>query len=222
MEQIFLDVAQQYNKNTDEEMIRISADFLSEMKRRRTIRDYSDKPVPREVIENCIRTASTAPSGANCQPWHFVIVESAEIKRKLREASEPIEKDLYQNKAPQEWLDALAPLGTSDQKPFLEKAPCLIVIFIKRYELSEDGQKTKNYYINESIGIATGMLITAFHKAGLGTLTYTPSPMGFLNKVLNRPENERAFLVLVVGHPSADCKVPDLQRKSFEDIVTFL
>ncbi len=222
MEKKFDTITNRYNQLSDEEMIGRSTNFLNEMKQRRTIRFFSEKPVPREVIENCIRSASTAPSGANCQPWHFVVVEKPEIKHSIRVASEKNEKEFYHKKAPQEWLDALAPLELNEEKPFLGQAPCFIVIFVKRYDVNEQGEKIKQYYINESIGIATGMLITALHNAGLGTLTYTPSPMGFLNAILNRPENERAYMVLVAGHPTEDCKVPELQRKSLEEITSYL
>ncbi len=222
MEKKFQDLPARYNKYSDEDMIRESLSFYEEMKQRRTIRFFSEKPIPGEVIENCIRTASTAPSGANCQPWHFVVITDPDVKKTLRNESEKNEIEFYNKKAPQEWLNALAPLKTNEDKPFLEKAPCLIVIFVKRYDIDEQGEIVKQYYLNESIGIATGMLITALHKAGLGTLTYTPSPMGFLNKVCNRPENERAYMVVVVGHPADDCTVPDLERKDLEDITTFI
>ena len=222
MEKKFQNLPALYNKYSDEEMIQLSSDFYNEMKHRRTIRFFSEKPVPREVIENCIRTASTAPSGANCQPWHFVAISSSEIKKLLREESEKKENDFYYKKAPQEWLDALAPLETNENKPFLELAPYLIVVFVKRFDYDHQGEKVKQYYLNESIGIAAGMLVTALHKAGLGTLTYTPSPMGFLNKVCNRPENERGYMVVVVGHPAEDCTVPDLERKSLEEVSTFM
>lgn len=222
MEKKFLDVSQVYNQHTDEEMIRLSADFFHEMRTRRNVREFSDKPIPREIIENCIRTASTSPSGANQQPWHFVVVENPEIKHKIRIAAEAEEKEFYTRRAPREWLNALAPLGTNEQKPFLETTPYLIVIFLQKYGIKENGQKIKHYYINESIGIATGILITALHKAGLATLTYTPSRMSFLDKICSRRKNERPYMVLAVGHPAADVKVPDLWRKSLDEIVTFL
>lgn len=222
MEKKFLDVSQVYNQHTDEEMIRLSADFFHEMRTRRNVREFSDKPIPREIIENCIRTASTSPSGANQQPWHFVVVEDPEIKHKIRIAAEAEEKEFYTRRAPREWLNALAPLGTNEQKPFLGKTPYLIVIFLQKYGIKENGQKIKHYYISESIGIATGILITALHKAGLATLTYTPSRMSFLDKICSRQKNERPYMVLAVGHPAPDVKIPDLWRKSLDEIVTFL
>ncbi len=222
MEKKFNDLTQRYNTLTNEEMIRKSATYLEEMKKRRTIRFFSDKEVPLEVIENCLKTASTAPSGANCQPWHFAVVTDPKIKSEIRKGCEGVEKDFYSNKAPQQWLDALAPLETNDQKPFLDIAPYIIVIFVKKYDVDDAGDKKKQYYYNESIGIAAGMLITALHTAGLGILTYTPSPMRFLNRILGRPDNERAFMVLVTGHPAMDCNAPDLERKSLKEIATFL
>jgi len=204
-----------------EEMIKRSESFYNQVKRRRTVRDFSDKPVPKEVIENCIRAAGTAPSGANLQPWHFVVVSDPKIKSQIRIAAEEEEKEFYTNRAPKEWLDALAPLGTDEHKPFLEKAPHLIVIFSKSYDVLSDGTKVKQYYSQESTGIACGILITAIHNAGLVSLTHTPSPMNFLNKILGRPNNERPFLLLVVGYPSNDSKVPDIKKKKLEEIVTF-
>jgi nitroreductase len=205
-----------------EEMRRRAAGFYAEMRRRRTVRDFSDRPVPREIIEDCLRAAGTAPNGANMQPWHFVVVSDPEIKRKIRVAAEEEEREFYRNRAPQEWLDALAPLGTDEHKPFLETAPYLIAIFAQRYGVLPDGRKVKHYYAVESVGIATGILITAIHQAGLVSLTHTPSPMDFLNKILGRPDNERPFLLLVVGYPAADARVPDITKKSLEDIATFL
>jgi len=174
------------------------------------------------VIENCIRTAGTAPSGANLQPWHFVVVSDSKIKKRIRFAAEKEEKEFYTNRAPKEWLDALAPLGTNEQKPFLEKAPHLIAIFAKSYDILPDGRKVKQYYSQESTGIACGILITAIHNAGLVSLTHTPSPMNFLNEILGRPNNERPFLLLVVGYPAKDAKVPDIQKKILEEIASFI
>ncbi|RMF56902.1 MAG: nitroreductase family protein [Calditrichaeota bacterium] len=205
-----------------EEMIARSRAFYLELSRRRTVRDFSDKPVPREVIENCIRAAGTAPNGANRQPWHFVVISNPEIKKKIREAAEKEEREFYQHRAPKEWLDALAILGTDANKPFLEKAPYLIAIFAQSYELTPEGKKLKNYYVQESTGIATGMLITALHHAGLATLTHTPSPMNFLNEILERPSNERPFLLLVVGYPAEDARVPKITKKTLPEICTFL
>jgi iodotyrosine deiodinase len=206
----------------EDEMRRCATEMCAEMQRRRSVREFSDTPVPRDIIEACLRAAGSAPNGANLQPWHFVVVGDPAIKRTIRLAAEQEERDFYQGRAPQEWLDALAPLGTDSNKPFLETAPYLIAIFAQSYGLLPDGRKVKNYYVTESVGIATGMLITALHHAGLATLTHTPSPMGFLNDILNRPENERPFLLLVVGHPAPDARVPAITKKSLEDIVTFV
>ena len=194
--------------------------FLENLSTRRTIRDFSDKPVDREIIENCIKTAGTAPSGANMQPWHFVLISDADIKRQIRVAAEKEEKKFYEKRAPKEWLEALAPLGTDNNKPYLETAPYLIAIFMQRYGKLPDGRKVKHYYGLESVGIATGMLITAIHDAGLASLTHTPSPMGFLNEILERPKNERPFLLLVVGHPAEGATVPDIKRKDMSEIMT--
>lgn len=192
------------------------------MARRRTVRQFSDRPVDPGVIEHCLRAAGTAPSGANLQPWHFVVVTDPDLKRQIREGAEKEEREFYRSRAPQEWLDALAPLGTDDRKPFLETAPCLIAIFAQSYGLLPDGRKVKNYYVQESVGIATGMLITAIHHAGLASLTHTPSPMGFLNTILNRPPNEKPFLLLVVGYPASGAVVPDIGKKPLAEIATFL
>ena len=206
------------------EMQARAADFLSEMQRRRTVRHFSNRPVPRDIIENCLRVAGTAPNGANLQPWHFVVVSNPEVKRQIRLAAEEEERDFYNGRAPQEWLDALAPLGTDEQKPFLETAPYLILIFAKSFDMDEQGRKVKNYYAAESVGIATGMLITAVHHAGLVSLTHTPSPMKFLNEIVGRPAHERPFLVLVVGYPAEDAEVPlfATRKKSLEQIATFV
>lgn len=206
----------------EEEMVERARDFYESIKRRRTVRDFSDKAVPQEIIENALLAAGTAPNGANLQPWHFVAVSSPEIKTKIRAAAEEEEREFYENRAPQDWLDALAPLGTDASKPFLETAPYLIAIFAQNYGLTPEGEKVKHYYVNESVGIATGFLIAALHSAGLATLTHTPSPMNFLNEILERPSNERAFLLLVVGYPADDAKVPDIQKKPLEKIATFL
>ena len=205
-----------------EEMTRRAADFRAQMQRRRTVRHFSDRPVPREVIEECILTAGTAPNGANLQPWHFVVVSDPQVKHEIRVAAEEEEKEFYNRRAPQEWLDALAPLGTDEQKPFLDIAPYLIAIFGKNHSELPDGRKVKNYYVNESVGIATGMLITAIHNAGLVSLTHTPSPMGFLNQILNMPADAKPFLLLVVGYPAEDAQVPVIQKKSLSDITSFI
>jgi nitroreductase len=196
-------------------------EFYEEIKRRRTVREFSPRPVPREVIEDCLRAAGTAPSGANLQPWHFVVVSDPATKKKIREAAEVEERAFYSGKAPQEWLDALAPLGTDEIKGYLEVAPCLIAVFAQNFAVLPDGRKVKNYYVTESVGIALGFLIAALHHAGLATLTHTPSPMGFLSAVLDRPANERAFLLLVVGYPGEGARVPDITRKPLKAIATF-
>lgn len=205
-----------------EEMQAAADAFLETMRRRRTVRDFSDRPVPREVIESCLLAAGTAPNGANRQPWRFVVVGDEAIKTRIREEAEEEERAFYNGKAPQEWLDALEHLGTDEHKPFLVRAPWLIVIFAESYEILPDGSKTKNYYVTESVGIATGMLITALHHAGLVTLTHTPSPMKFLNGLLGRPDNERPFLILVAGYPEEDATVPDITKKPIEDIAIFV
>ncbi|RMF68581.1 MAG: nitroreductase family protein [Calditrichaeota bacterium] len=211
-----------YREYPQEEMRVRAAEFYADLKRRRTVRDFSDRPVPREIIENCLRAAGTAPSGANRQPWHFVVVSDPEIKRRIRQAAEKEEEAFYSGRAPDEWLEALAPLGTDPQKPFLETAPYLIVIFAESYGVAPDGSKVKNYYVHESVGIATGMLITAIHHAGLASLTHTPSPMGFLSEILGRPPNEKPFLILVVGYPAEDAKVPEISKKRLDEIATFV
>ncbi|HML24018.1 MAG TPA: nitroreductase family protein [Aggregatilinea sp.] len=205
-----------------EEMQQRAADFYAEMARRRTVRMFSDRAVPRDIIEHCVRTAGTAPSGANLQPWSFVVVQDAAIKRQIREAAEAEEHEFYTRRATPEWLDALAAIGTDEHKPFLETAPYLIAIFVQRYGLLPDGGQQKHYYAHESVGIATGLLIAALHHAGLATLTHTPSPMEFLNTILHRPDNERPFLLLVTGYPAEDAAVPDIQRKPLDQIATFI
>ncbi len=211
-----------YQEYPLKEMQQRAADFYADIQRRRTVRDFSDRPVSQEVIDNCLLAAGTAPNGANLQPWHFVVVRSPEIKQKIRLAAEEEERDFYQNRAPQEWLDALAPLGTDEHKPFLETAPYLIAIFAQSYGLLPDGRRVKHYYVSESVGIATGFLIAGLHHAGLATLTHTPSPMGFLNDILERPSNERPFLLLVVGYPAEDATVPTISKKPLEEIATYL
>jgi iodotyrosine deiodinase len=212
----------QYREYPVEEMQQRAADFYADIRRRRTVRDFADRPVPQQIIEDCILAAGTAPNGANMQPWHFVVVSNPEIKKKIREAAEAEERAFYQERAPEEWLEALVPLGTGPEKPFLETAPFLIVIFAQNYALTPEAQKIKHYYVSESVGIATGILITAIHHAGLVSLTHTPSPMGFLNDILDRPPNERAFLILVVGYPADGAMVPDIQKKPLKEIVTFV
>lgn len=211
-----------YREYPVEEMKKRAASFREELQCRRTVRYFSGRPVPREVIEDCLLTAGSAPSGANLQPWHFVVVSDPDLKRQIREAAEKEEREFYHSRAPQEWLEALAPLGTDEHKPYLEIAPYLIVIFAQSYGLLPDRRKVKNYYVTESVGIAAGMLISAIHHAGLVSLTHTPSPMGFLNQVLGRPENERATMILVVGYPADDCIVPEIGKKPLQEIATFL
>lgn len=210
-----------YEEYPEPEMRRRAAEFYEEMKRRRSVRAFSDRPVPRQVIEDCVAAAATAPSGANQQPWHFVVVADPEVKRAIRLAAEAEERDFYGGRAPEAWLDALAPLGTDADKPFLETAPYLLVIFAQSHSLDEAGRKVKHYYVAESVGIATGMLITALHHAGLATLTHTPSPMGFLATLLHRPVNERPYLILVTGYPAEDAQVPAIAKKPFAEITTF-
>jgi iodotyrosine deiodinase len=211
-----------YREFSTQEMVSRARSFRDEMVRRRTVRQFSSRPIPREVIEDCLSVARSAPSGANKQPWHFVVVSNAEVKSKIRAAAEKEERLFYSGRAPKEWLDALAPLGTDENKPYLETAPYLIVIFAEHYEVATDGRKLKNYYVTESVGIATGMLISAVHFAGLVALTHTPSPMGFLNQILGRPLREKPFLILVVGYPDGEACVPDISKKSSEESVTFV
>ncbi len=211
-----------YREYPVDEMAQRAWAFFEDLGRRRTVREFSDRPVSRDIIEHCLLAAGTAPSGANLQPWHFVAVSDPELKQKIRIAAEEEEREFYSGRAPQEWLDALAPLGTDEDKPFLETAPYLIAVFTQRYGLLPDGGQVKHYYATESVGIATGLLITAVHNAGLASLTHTPSPMGFLNTLLDRPENERPFLLLVVGYPAEGAKVPDISRKPLNKIATFL
>jgi iodotyrosine deiodinase len=210
-----------YREYSPDEMERRAHDFLAQARRRRTVRDFSSRSVPRDVIESALLAAGTAPNGANRQPWHFVVVTDPDLKQRIRQAAEQEERDFYSHRAPPEWIAALAPLGTGPDKPFLEIAPVLIAIFAESYELLPDGRRTKNYYVTESVGIATGILITALHHAGLCTLTHTPSPMGFLAELLERPSNERPFLLLVVGYPAEDATVPDITKKTLQEIATW-
>ncbi|MGB5245792.1 MAG: nitroreductase family protein [Woeseia sp.] len=196
--------------------------FYKGVARRRSVREFSDRPVPRELIETALRAAGTAPSGANLQPWHFVVVGSRAVKWRIRVAAEAEEKEFYEHRAPDEWLEALKPLGTDTNKSFLETAPWLIAVFLKKFDLLDDGRKVKHYYPSESTGLATGILITALHHAGLACLTHTPSPMAFLNDILDRPKSERPFLLLVTGYPADNAQVPDIARKPLEDYVTVI
>ena len=210
-----------YQEYPVEEVQQRALEYYENMKRRRTVRDFSTRHVPLDIIENCIRTADTAPNGANLHPWHFVVVSDQEIKSEIRQAAEKEEQDFYKSRASREWLEVLAPLGTDEHKPFLETAPYLIAIFAKVHGIDEQGKRVKHYYVNESVGIATGLLISAIHHSGLASLTHTPSPMRFLNKILQRPEQERPFLLLVVGYPEKYATVPDIQRKSLPEISTY-
>lgn len=203
------------------EMIERSNQFYSDLLRRRTVRDFESRAIPDEVIENALKVAASAPSGANRQPWRFVVVSDPKLKQQIREAAEEEEREFYAGRAPDEWLEALQPLGTDEYKPFLTEAPILIAIFLERYGIDEQGKRVKNYYMPESVGIATGFLICALHNAGLATLTHTPSPMGFLNQILERPKRERPYLLLVVGYPKKNATVPDIEKLTLDEIVTY-
>lgn len=207
---------------SEQETIAQSKSVWESFDGRRTVREYSSRPVPQEVIENCIRAASTAPSGAHKQPWHFAVVSDPNKKRAIRLAAEEEEKAFYGGKAPEDWIEALKPFGTNEDKPFLEIAPYLIGIFARNYDLLDNGTRSKNYYVSESVGIAAGMLIAALHESGLSTLTHTPSPMGFLNEIMERPSHERALILLVVGYPAENAMVPDIKRKELKEIASFL
>lgn len=211
-----------YREYPEEEMRRRATSFRSDMQRRRSVRNFSSRAVRREVIEECVLTAGSAPSGANMQPWSFVVVSDPAVKRQIREAAEKEEYKFYHGRGGKEHLEAVSVLGTDYLKPFLEAAPYLIVIFAQNYGLLEDGWKVKHYYVRESVGIATGILVTAIHNAGLAALPYTPSSTGFLKRILGRPENERLFLVLVVGYPAEGATVPDIRKKTLEEITTFV
>nr|WP_290967672.1 nitroreductase family protein [Gracilimonas sp.] len=204
------------------EMKQKASEFYELVKRRRTVREFSSRAVPKEVIENCLLAAGTAPNGANKQPWHFVAVSDPDVKKKIRVEAEKEEHEFYNRRAPEDWLEDLRPLGTDENKPFLEEAPYLIGIFAQSYNLDKEGEKEKHYYVKESVGIATGILITALHNAGLATLTHTPSPMGFLNEIMGRPSHEKPFLLLVVGYPAEGVTVPDITKKSLDEISTFI
>ncbi|WP_296814558.1 nitroreductase family protein [Brevundimonas sp.] len=208
----------------DSERVARATAFREHLGRRRTVREYSDRPVPRAVIEQALLAAGSAPSGANHQPWFFAVIESAEARRRVRAAAEAEEKAFYEEKAPQEWLDALAPLGTDPDKGFLEVAPVLIAIFAQKRGGPRPGDQKKNYYVTESVGIATGLLIAALHDAGLATLTHTPAPMSFLNEICGRPDSEKPFLLLVAGHPAPDATVPlaALDKKPLEAISAWI
>ena len=212
----------QFQKITFEEMDYNANQFFQKVSSRRSVRDFSKDNFPIEIIKNCIKSASTAPSGANKQPWHFVIVKDSKIKRKIRKAAEIEEKEFYGGRAPQEWLDDLNQFGTDWNKPFLEEAPYLIVVFSKKFDINVDGTNTKNYYVSESVGIASGLLLIALHNAGLVTLTHTPSPMSFLSEILNRPPSDKPYLIIPVGFPSENAEVPNIKKKTFKEICTIL
>lgn len=210
-----------FHELAPEDMLAASEQFRDCMDRRRSVRDFSDRPVDERIIKNAIQTAGTSPSGANMQPWHFVAVSDPACKTRIRNAAEAEEREFYRRRASEEWLDALAPLGTDDHKPFLETAPWLIVIFLKKFTDTDEG-RLKNYYTSESVGIATGLLISALHQSGLATLTHTPSPMKFLNEICDRPETEKPFLILVTGYPAENAKVPNIDRLGLDDIASFI
>ena len=212
----------QFQKITFEEMDYNSNQFFQKVSSRRSVRDFSSDDFPIDIIKNCIKSASTAPSGANKQPWHFVIVKDPIIKRKIRKAAETEEKEFYGGRAPKEWLDDLNQFGTDWNKPFLEEAPYLIVVFSKKFDINDDGTNTKNYYVSESVGIASGLLLIALHNAGLVTLTHTPSPMAFLSDILNRPPSDKPYLIIPVGFPSENAEVPNIKKKTFKEICTIL
>ena len=212
----------EHERLSEAEALTRSAEFLAEVGRRRTVRTFAPDPVPEAVVANAIAAAGTAPSGANGQPWHFVAVRDPDVKRRIREAAEAEERAFYAGRAGDAWLDALAPLGTDADKPFLETAPWLIAVFMERYGVGADGERYKHYYMPESVGMACGLLVTALHRAGLATLTHTPAPMGFLKDVLGRPANERAYVLVVTGHPAEGTVVPDIERKPLDAIMTIL
>ncbi len=200
-------------------MLDKSAGLFQESNNRRSVRSFSNKPIDFAIIENIIKTANTAPSGANKQPWTFCVISNPELKTKIRLAAEAEEKESYSNRMSEEWLEDLAHLGTDWEKPFLEIAPYLIIVFKRSYEYNQDGSKRQNYYVTESVGLACGMLLNAIHNVGLASLTHTPSPMNFLTKLLNRPDNEKPFLLIPVGHLADDCYVPDIKRKELDQIL---
>ena len=211
-----------FQEFTGEDMQSRSETFLNEMSKRRSIRTFSDRSVPIEIIYNCIQTAASAPSGANKQPWQFVVVKDPAVKAKIRQAAELEEKEFYRHRATKEWLEDLNQFGTDWHKPFLDIAPYLIVVFKQAYDIKDDGSQRKNYYVNESVGIASGFLLAALHHAGLATLTHTPGPMNFLGEILNRAPNEKAFLLIPVGYPAADTTVPELIKKPLEEVSTIV
>jgi len=203
----------------EQELMRLRADeLLQQLGSRRSVRSFSSDPVAEELIDRAIEIASTAPSGAHRQPWHFVVVDDPQLKKQIRDAAEKEEQRSYESRMPEEWLDALRPLGTDAVKPFLIDAPYLVILFAETHQVAADGTRSRNYYVSESVGIAAGMFIAALHLVGLATLTHTPSPMGFLRAILQRPANERPYLIFPIGYPAADCQVPDLQRKALDQV----
>ena len=203
----------------EQELMHLRADeLLQQLGSRRSVRSFSSDPVAEELIDRAIEIASTAPSGAHRQPWHFVVVDDPQLKKQIRDAAEKEEQRSYESRMPEEWLDALRPLGTDAVKPFLIDAPYLVILFAETHQVAADGTRSRNYYVSESVGIAAGMFIAALHLVGLATLTHTPSPMGFLRAILHRPANERPYLIFPIGYPAADCQVPDLQRKALEQV----
>ena len=210
-----------FNELTESDMRERAQSFLDRMSTRRTVRSFSDRPVPKEIIQQALATAGSAPSGANRQPWHFAVAGGSEIKRRIRIGAEEEEYEFYHGRAPQDWLDALAPFGTDEKKPFLEIAPWLIAVFAQKFDLDVNSKKHKNYYVTESVCIATGLLIAALHNAGLATLTHTPSPMKFLNAIFDRPVSEKPLMLVVTGYPCEGAKVPSITRKSLEQISSF-
>lgn len=210
-----------YHEYPPAEMLSRAQEFYQDIKRRRTVRDFSSRPIPRALIENCLKAAGTAPSGANRQPWHFVVITDTEIKKQIRQAAEEVEREFYQEGAPDYWLEDLEHLGTGPSKPHLEEAPCLIVVFAQSYGVDKQGDRLHHYYISESVGIAMGILITAVHNAGLVSLTHTPKPMNFLRRTLKRPKQETPVLILAVGYPKDTAQVPKLTRKALTEIATF-
>jgi nitroreductase len=210
----------QVTEHSPDEMRRRAAALAGELAQRRTVRDFSTRPIPDGVVEACLAAANSAPSGANLQPWHFALIRDADVKRRLRAAAESEERLFYKQRAPRDWLEALAPLGTDHEKPFLENAPLLIAVFQKNRLLRADGSSSKTYYPKESVGIATGFLIAALHHAGLATLTHTPSPMSFLNELLARPSTEKPFLLLVTGYPAPACQVPAISKLPLAEVTS--
>jgi nitroreductase len=208
-----------FERIPEREQLARSRAFLADLRRRRTVRSFSREPVPYELVENAVATAATAPSGAHQQPWTFVVVSDPEVKRRIRRAAEEEERRSYAGRMPDEWLEALRPLGTDWRKPHIEDAPYVVVVFEQAYGLRPDGSKVKHYYVKESVGIAVGLMLASLHRAGLATLTHTPSPMGFLREILGRPENERPYVLVPVGYPAEGCEVPDLERKPLDEVL---